>query len=54
MRQRFSGLMFVTALYLAFPFEGFAQAAQRPPDLSGVWQRAAVRLVSLLPVEWLL
>ena len=40
MQNRFPGLMFAAVLALAFSAMGFAQAAQRPPDLSGVWQKA--------------
>ena len=50
MRNLFSGLMFTAALALAFSSIGFAQAAQRVPDLSGVWQRA--RTLSANDARW--
>jgi hypothetical protein len=48
MRYRFTGLMFTAAL--TFSATGFAQAAQRLPDLSGVWQRA--KTLSASDAKW--
>ena len=50
MRNRFMDLIVAAALLLACSAVGFAQAGQRPPDLSGVWLRA--KTLSASDARW--